>query len=66
MLTLFWVPVVAGDVLLWMALISWRRGRTRRSLAYRWLSVATVAGALCAFWAKRTPLIWGRSVVLTP
>ena len=45
----FWAPVFAGVVFLFGALFYWVRGQRRRSLAYRWLSLTTVALALCAF-----------------
>ncbi|PWT78590.1 MAG: hypothetical protein C5B60_00935 [Chloroflexi bacterium] len=44
----FWEPVIGGVVFLLVALVSWVRGKRRRSLVYRWQSWAYVAFTLCA------------------
>jgi hypothetical protein len=43
-----WVRFVPSVGFLFLARVMWVRGQRRRSLPLRWLSVATVAVALCA------------------
>ncbi len=57
-------PVFAGVGFLIFALVMWKRGQRRRSLALRWISLAQVAAALCAGFAAGAQLADVRTFAL--
>lgn len=63
-----WVRVIAGAVFMVVAVVIWRQGQKRRSVAWRWFSVMDAAWGLCAWLSAAEALtgpqgsaLWGLS-----